>query len=67
MTHMDEQVAKHIKEMLRRASRKPNETQEQPTKPDTLRQVVRMLRRRPGYPLNVDQPSMQRLIQGDRE
>jgi hypothetical protein len=67
MTHMDDQIAKHIKEMIRRVVRKPSERQEHPTRPDTLNQVDRMLRRRPEYLLDFDQPSMQRLVQWDRE
>jgi hypothetical protein len=44
MTHMDDRVAKHIKEMIRRITQRPSDNQEQPTRPDTLNQVVRMLR-----------------------
>jgi hypothetical protein len=44
MTHMDDQVAKHIKDMVRRIMREPSESQEQPAKPDTLNQVVQLLR-----------------------
>jgi hypothetical protein len=67
MTHMDDQIANHIKGIIRRATRKPREAQEQPKRPDTLNQVVRILRRGHDQPLNVDQPSMQRLTQRDRE
>jgi hypothetical protein len=67
MTHMDDEIAKHVKEMIRRVTEKPRENQEHPTRPDTLIQVVRMLRRGPDYLLNFDQPSMQRLVQWDRE
>jgi hypothetical protein len=67
MTHMDDQVAKHIKEIIRRVVRKPSESQQRPPQADTLTQVVRMLRRGPDYPMNFDQPSMQRLVQRDGE
>jgi hypothetical protein len=64
---MDDQVAKHIEDMIRRVTRKPDEAHEQQSKRNTLNQVVRMLRREPDCPMNFDQPSMQRLIQRDRE
>jgi hypothetical protein len=67
MTHMDDAVAKHIKDMIRRVTRKPSESRQRSPQADTLTQVVRTLRRGPDYPMNFDQPSMQRLIQGDRE
>jgi hypothetical protein len=54
MTHMDEQIAKHIKEMIRRTARKPSEHQEQSTRPDTtLIQVVQALRSGPDYPYDL--------------
>jgi hypothetical protein len=49
MTHMDDQVAKHIKEMILRITWRPLDNQEQPRKPDTLNQIVRMLRRGPEH------------------
>jgi hypothetical protein len=67
MAHMDDEVAKHIKEMILRVVRKPSENQGQPIRLGTLNQVVRMLRRGPDYPMNFDQPSMQRLVQRDGE
>jgi hypothetical protein len=33
MTHMDEQVAKHIKEVILRITRRPTDNQEWPIKP----------------------------------
>jgi hypothetical protein len=53
MTHVDENVARHIKQMLRRAMRKPTQSQEQLTKPDTLSQVVRTFRESLGYPYDL--------------
>jgi ethanolamine ammonia-lyase small subunit len=50
MTHMDDQVAKHIKEIIRRVVRKPSESQQRPTQADTLTQVVQALRRTPDCP-----------------
>lgn len=49
MTHLDDQVAKHIQEMVRRASRKLGEHQEPLSKPDTLNRIVQGLRRDPNY------------------
>lgn len=53
MTHMDDQVAKHIKDMVRRVPRKPNKDQERPTKPDTLNQIVQALRRGADNPYDL--------------
>jgi len=47
MTHMDDQVAKHIKEMISRIKQNPTDNQEWPCKPDTLNQIIRTLRRGP--------------------
>jgi hypothetical protein len=47
MTHMDDQVAKHIQEMVRRATRKVGQYQEQPPKPDTLSRIVQGLKQGP--------------------
>jgi hypothetical protein len=49
MTHMDDQVAKHIKQVIRRAMRKAPEEQEYPPAPDTLNQIIRTLRRGPDH------------------
>jgi hypothetical protein len=45
MTHMDDQVAKHIKEMIRRIKQRPTETHDEGPHPDTLNRVARILRR----------------------
>jgi hypothetical protein len=47
MTHMDDQVAQHIKEMIRHATRKVPDYQERSYMPDTLNQIIRTLRRGP--------------------
>jgi hypothetical protein len=47
MTHVDDQVAKHIQAMIRLAMRKAPEDQERPRKPDTLNEIIRSLRRGP--------------------
>jgi hypothetical protein len=47
MTHMDDQVAKHVKAMIHRIRRKPTENHDGDRKPDTLDRVVRILRRGP--------------------
>jgi hypothetical protein len=36
MTHMDDQVAKHIKEIILKITRKPTDNQEPPRKPEPL-------------------------------
>ncbi|SCZ13452.1 hypothetical protein SAMN02927923_04448 [Microvirga guangxiensis] len=46
MTHIDDQVAKHVRELILKAIRKPMDHQEQPPNPDTLNQIVRILKRR---------------------
>jgi hypothetical protein len=56
MTHMDDQVAKHIKEMILRITRRPLDNQEQSRKPDTIYQIVRILRRGPEYPCDLMPP-----------
>ena len=45
MTHMDDQLAKHIKEMIRKITRKPTDNQEPPRSPEPLDQIVRILQR----------------------
>jgi hypothetical protein len=47
MTHMDDQVAKHIKAMIQRIRRKSTVKHEDHSKPDTLNQIIRTLRRGP--------------------
>lgn len=53
MTHIDDQVAKHIKEMILKIKRHPTDDQEQPSKLDPLQRIVRILRSLPysGYDL----------------
>ncbi len=53
MTHIDDQVAKHIRDMLRRVMQKPDENEEKPTRSDTLNQVVQILRRAPDCPYDL--------------
>ncbi|QRM35664.1 hypothetical protein [Microvirga sp. VF16] len=43
MTHMDDQLAKHIKEMILKIKQHPTDDQEQPSKPEPLQQIVRIL------------------------
>lgn len=47
MTHMNDQVAKHIKAMIQRIRWKDPENREGDSKPDTLNQIIRTLRRGP--------------------
>ena len=56
MTHMDDQVAKHIKEMILKVKRKPADHQEQPRKPEPLDQIVRILRRPPNSLYDLTTP-----------
>jgi hypothetical protein len=49
MTHMDDQVAKHIIAMIRRIARKPTEDHESDPKSDTLNRVIRILRGSPEW------------------
>jgi hypothetical protein len=44
MTHRDDEIAKHIKAMILRITRRLPDDQEQPRKPDTVSQIVRILR-----------------------
>jgi hypothetical protein len=53
MTHMDDQIAKHIKAMIRRTMRSPSEDQEERSKSGTLNQVVHAFRRGPDYPYDL--------------
>jgi hypothetical protein len=57
MTHMDDQVAKHIKEMIRKIPRKPTDNQEPPRKPEPLNQIVRILRNPPNGPYDLTFPT----------
>jgi hypothetical protein len=57
MTHMDDQIAKHIRTMILRVMQKPSDSQKQPSKPDTLNQVVQALRRGPISPYDLVFPT----------
>ncbi len=57
MTNIDDQVAKHIREMILRIKRKPTDNQEPPRKPDTLNWIARTLGREPDYPLDLLPPA----------
>jgi hypothetical protein len=50
MTNTDDEVAKHIKEMILRIKRKPTNNQEPPRKPDTLNWIAKRLRGRSDAP-----------------
>jgi hypothetical protein len=56
MTHMDDQVAKHIREMVLKLTRKPTDNQEQPRKPDPLQRIVRILQN-PYHPYDLTFPT----------
>jgi hypothetical protein len=56
MTHMDDQVAKHIKEMILKITRKPTDNQGPPRKPEPLDQIVRILRS-PYHPHDLTFPT----------
>jgi hypothetical protein len=47
MTHMDDEVAKHIKEMILKIKRKPADNQEPPRKPEPLDRIAHILRSPP--------------------
>jgi hypothetical protein len=53
MTHMDDEVAKHIKTMIRRITRKAPDNPERPCDPETLHRAVRALRSGPDYPFSL--------------
>ena len=57
MTHMDEQVAKHIKEMIRRIRLKRPDNLEDAPKPDTLNQIVQILRKGPDRSYGLTPPA----------
>jgi hypothetical protein len=44
MRHMDDQLAKHIKEMILEITQKPTDSQERPCKPEPLQRIVYILR-----------------------
>ena len=53
MTHMDDQIAKHIKETILKITRKRIGDQERPSKPNGVAQVVQVLKRGPDYPCDL--------------
>jgi hypothetical protein len=53
MTHMDDQVAKHIKEMILKIKRKPADNQEPPRKPEPIDRIAHLLRSPPDRPYNL--------------
>ena len=57
MTNMDDQVAKHIREMVLKLTRKPTDNQEQPRKPDPLQRIVRILRCLPNRLYDLTPPT----------
>ncbi len=61
MTHMDDHAAKHIKELIRYATRKGPEKQEPPPTPDTLNQIIGTLRRGPDRVYDLVPPRCYRL------
>jgi len=56
MTHMDDQVAEHIKKLIRHAMQKAPEDQEDSRTSDTLNQIIRTLRRGPDRVHNLIPP-----------
>ena len=56
MTHMDDQVAKHIKAVIQKIRQKRPENHEDESKPDTLSQIIRTLRRGPDRIHNLRPP-----------
>jgi hypothetical protein len=69
MTHMDDQVAKHIKEMILKITRKPTGNQEPPRNPEPLDRIVRILRS-PYHPHDLtfppDLPGVMRVLGPER-
>jgi hypothetical protein len=57
MTTTDDELAKHIKEMILRITRRSTNNQEPPRKPDTLKRIARTLGREPDYPLDLLPPA----------
>ena len=47
MTHMDDQIATHIKTMIQRIRWESTEKHEGDSRPDTLNQMIRTIRRGP--------------------
>jgi hypothetical protein len=57
MTHMDDQIAKHIKEMILKIKREPTDNQEPPRSPEPLDQIVRILRSLPNRLYDLTPPT----------
>jgi hypothetical protein len=57
MTHMDDQVAKHITEMILKIKRKPTDNQGPSRKPEPLDQIVRILRSPPNSLCDLTPPT----------
>jgi hypothetical protein len=56
MTHMDDQLAKHIKEMILKIKRKPTDNQQPPRRPESLNRIVGILRS-PYHPHDLTFPT----------
>ncbi|WP_201865159.1 hypothetical protein [Microvirga soli] len=63
MTHMDDQLAKHIKAMIQKIRHKPTEDHEGGSEPDALKRLVRILRRSPEW--SYDPVSLTRVPRRD--
>jgi hypothetical protein len=57
MTHMDDQVAKHIREMILKITRKPTDNQERPRRPEPLDRIIRILRLPPDRRYDLTLPT----------
>jgi hypothetical protein len=57
MTNMDDQVAKHIREMILKIKREPTDNQEPPRRPEPLDQIVRILRSLPDRLYDLTPPT----------
>jgi hypothetical protein len=53
MTNMDDQLAKHIRDLLLKATRKASDNPELTREAEALHRVVRTLRRAPDYPYDL--------------
>jgi chaperonin cofactor prefoldin len=53
MTNMDDQIAKHIRELLLKATKKASDNAELTREAEALNRVVRTLRRAPDYPYDL--------------
>jgi hypothetical protein len=57
MTHMDDQLAKHIKEMIRKIKREPTDNQGPSRSPEPLDRIVRILRSPPNRLYDLTPPT----------